>query len=120
RPEYFVPYIGVTSELCVRTRGDAAAAVRDLAAVARSADPGVLVLGATTLEDRVAELGAGRWLQTSLMTMFATLALVLCGLGVHGVVHHAVSRRVRELGIRVALGASRGAIVRLILREGLL
>ena len=56
---------------------------------------------------------------TWLVTVFAALALMIAAVGVYGVVAFSVSRRTREIGVRVALGASRGAIVRLVMAEAL-
>jgi putative ABC transport system permease protein len=52
-------------------------------------------------------------------TLFAGLALALAVLGVYGVVSYAVARRTREVGIRIAVGAQPGAVVRLLMREGI-
>ena len=56
---------------------------------------------------------------TWLVTVFAALALMIAAVGVYGAVAFSVSRRTREIGVRVALGASRGAIVRLVMTEAL-
>jgi len=61
---------------------------------------------------------AQRWLSTALLAAFATVSLLLASVGVYGVVAFGVTRRVREFGIRMALGAGRADVTRLVLRQG--
>jgi putative ABC transport system permease protein len=64
-------------------------------------------------------LSAQRRFQTSLLLAFAGIALVLASVGIYGLMRYSVATRRREIGIRMAVGADRAAIVRMILREGL-
>jgi putative ABC transport system permease protein len=61
---------------------------------------------------------AGRRLQSALLGLFGTVALVLAGLGVYGVISYSVAQRTREMGIRAALGASKPSLIRLVFNRG--
>ena len=82
-------------------------------------DPTLPVFGQSTMEDLVADSMVRRQVVLSLMSAFAAVALLLAAVGTYGVMSVAASRRVREIGIRMALGAQRHDIVRLIVRPGL-
>ncbi len=71
------------------------------------------------LEDRIAALSASERFYLFLVTLFAALAVVLASVGLYGVVAYVVSSRTREIGIRVALGADRPDVVRLVVGQGI-
>jgi putative ABC transport system permease protein len=104
--------------LAVRTRADAAAIGPTLAAVIRSVDPEQPVYDARTLSAVVDRSLAQRWLQTAVLATFAGFALLLASIGVYGVISYAVGQRLREFGIRLALGARPQELVGLVMRKG--
>ena len=102
-----------------RASRDAGSLVSLLQREIRAFDPGVPILGASTLEHRVLALAMPQQMGASLLGGLGGLALVLAIMGVYGSVAYAVTRRTREVGIRIALGASSAAIVGTVLSRTL-
>jgi len=123
-PQYYVPYRAVAARpaatIVIRSRTNApdllAWALREY----RSPATPVRLTSAATADGRLGDTVRPRRLQAWLFGSFAVAALVVVGTGVLGLVAMNVARRTREVGIRVALGATRGGIVRLLMREQLL
>lgn len=105
--------------LTVRTTLPDGAATALIRAAVRAVDANQPIAWITPLDTLVFGSLGGRWLPLLWMSVFAGLSLVLAGLGVYGVVSCAVEQRRREFGIRMALGADRGNLVRLAIRHGL-
>ena len=105
-----------TENLIVRT--DATVGV--LRDTIRSLDHTAVLTEVTTLGERLQEQNAPRRFQTQLLSLFAALAMGLAGAGIFAMMHYTVAQRTKEIGIRMAIGASRAKVVLMILQEGLL
>jgi putative ABC transport system permease protein len=71
------------------------------------------------MEERLGDASEGRRFDTILLSGFAAIALLLAGMGIYAVVAHSVAQRTREVGIRLALGATARDVVTLVVREGM-
>jgi putative ABC transport system permease protein len=127
KAEMYLPYSQVTDQpwfaprdLVVRTTSAEPLSLvpsvkREIAAV----DPEQAVSNIRTLDEILDEEVVQRRLGATLLTVFAVLALLLASLGIHGILSYFVAQHTPEIGVRLALGASRGDILRLVLGRGM-
>ena len=102
-------------DIAIRATNDADRLREPIRAELRALDPVVPPYGIVTVEQRLGRTVALRRLQTMLLLALAGVALMLSMIGAYGVMHQSMTARTREIGLRMALGANRGAVLRMVL-----
>jgi putative ABC transport system permease protein len=122
-PQLYVPYVQAPSAgmtLVVRTKGDPAALASAVRATVWSVDKDQPLGNVMTMSQFIEARGeAGDRLMGVLLGIFAGLALILAAVGIYGIIAHGVTQRAHEIGIRMALGAERASVLRLVVGEGM-
>jgi len=105
--------------LAVRTGADPASAISAVTSAVHRVDPEMPVVHAVTMENLLSTSLSPQRFNLLLLGAFAALALILAAVGIYGVLSYTVRRRVREIGIRMALGASHSDVLRMVVIDGM-
>jgi putative ABC transport system permease protein len=122
RGELFTPYAQTTvpgSTLVVRSTGTTAEVLNAVHGAIATVDPDVAVYDVRTMRQQVDDSVAQSRLRSALLAVFSIVALILASLGVYGVIACSVAERKKEIGIRIALGASPSEVRSVVLGQGL-
>jgi putative ABC transport system permease protein len=110
---------GRGADMVIRTEVPPLSLARSVTSTIAAIDANVPVYRMSTLPERLEAFVTTRRLHVVVLTMFATAGMLLAAIGIYGLIRHDVTQRTQEIGVRVALGASRRDVVSLVLQRGL-
>jgi predicted permease len=122
-PEIDVPFAQnpwPQTVIAVRSKVDSEVLTKSIEGAVQSMDPNLPLAFVRTMDEMLTEFRAGDRFEALLFGGFAAIALLLAALGIYGVMSFAVAQRTHEIGLRMALGAGRGGVMRLIVKEGMI